>query len=77
VKVGDSLSALMVVNPDGSRTIFAQMTEMGWLPFVFAERAALDRSIAKVRDSLDALRNVKGVKFEVCTFALSKRTPID
>ena len=77
MKVGDSLSALMCVNPDGSRTIFAQMTDSGWMPFVFAERAALDRTVAKVRDSLDAMVEQKGIKFEVSTYSLSERRPLD
>lgn len=74
--VGDSLSALMVLNADGTRTVFAQQTQYGWMPFVFAERAALDRCMVKISDSLDAMREQKGIKFEVCTYLLCERSPL-
>jgi hypothetical protein len=78
MKIGETLSALMVVNPNGNRTIFAQMAPNGmWTPFVFAERAALDRCIIKVRDSLDAMKEQKGIKFEICTYLLADRSPLD
>jgi hypothetical protein len=77
VSIGDTLSALMVINPDGSRTVFAQKTFMGWMPFVFAERAVLDRCIGKVRSCLNEMKGQNGVTFEVCTYTVSERRPLD
>ena len=76
-RIGETLNALMCLNPDGSRTIFARVLgAQNFMPFVFAEKAALERTIAKTRPALEAIRKAKGVTFEICTFTLSERKPL-
>ena len=75
-KIGDTLTALMCVEPDGSLRIFAQLLGDVWYPFVMAERAAFDRTLAKVQPTIAAVIGQQGIKFEVCTFTLTERKPL-
>lgn len=77
MKIGDTLTALMVKDKDGTRTIFALSTRVSVLPlpFVFAEKAAFDRSMVKAASTIRRLRS-EGYVFEVCTYRFEKSEPL-
>jgi hypothetical protein len=75
-KIGDTLTALMVVNADSTRTIFAVMLLDTWHPLIFAERGVFDRVLQQLGPKLKQMKEEQGISFEVCTFTASEREPL-